>query len=372
MSAQPRVVIWRDIWLPRSETFIRDQTDAMRRWEPVPLGLKRASEGLPVNPAFAPLPTWWPSDAIRALGSRGLERAATRAVRRSGAVLIHAHFGPSAVHVLPIARASGLPLIATFHGYDVTRTPDLPFGQGTYYRRRLERVFDYADRLLAVSQFIAERVLALGAPEYKVAVQHVGIPIRDSSSGTDRTGITFVGRLVDKKGVKDLLEAYALLPEPLRSSTPLRVVGMGPLEQRLRGYAEELGVEVQWLGYQTSEQVAGILAATRVFCAPSRQSHDGNSEGFGMVFLEAALHGAPIVTYRHGGVPEAVLDGVTGLLAQEGDTRGLARRIEHLLTDDGLARRLGDAGRRRVNEQFDIQVCTSSLEDTYDKVMGER
>jgi len=391
VSSTPRVVIWRDVWLPRSETFVRDQMAALTRWEPVQVGVKHLDDGLPVDPVFAPLPGWWPGLAIRAFGSRGVQRAATRAVERTGAVLLHAHFGPSAVHALPVARAAGLPMVVTFHGYDVTRTPYLGYGQGLYYRRRLARVFDYADRLLAVSEFIAERVLALGAPEHKVEVRHIGIPIRSSQSGDgagpvagpvaapvaapvagQRSGVTFVGRLVEKKGVGDLLEAYATLPAALRDQAPLRVAGMGAAAESLRARARHLGIDVDWLGYRTSDEVAQLLASSRVFCAPSRRSRDGDSEGFGMVFLEAALHGAPVVTYRHGGVPEAVLDGTTGLLAPEGDVAALARQLEWVLTDDALARKLGEAGRARVLAEFDIRGCTAALEDVYDEVSARR
>lgn len=89
-----------------------------------------------------------------------------------------------------------------------------------------------------------------------------------------------------------------------------------------------------------------------------------------MVFLEAARAGRPVIAYDHGGVGEAVVDGVTGVLVPEGDTAALADAIVQLLGDPELRSKMGEAGRRRVAEDFDIRTCTSDLEDEFDRVAG--
>ena len=114
------------------------------------------------------------------------------------------------------------------------------------------------------------------------------------------------------------------------------------------------------------------MAEATVFAAPSRTAANGDAEGFGMVFLEAALSSVPVVSYRHGGVPEAVVDGETGLLAEEGDLEGLASRLEMLLTDPVLAARLGAAGKQRTIELFDVKKRTLDLEDVLDAVVAAR
>jgi glycosyltransferase involved in cell wall biosynthesis len=88
-----------------------------------------------------------------------------------------------------------------------------------------------------------------------------------------------------------------------------------------------------------------------------------------MVFLEAAAHRLPVVAYRHGGVPEAVADGVGGLLCAEGDVPALAAKLSRLLDDDALRERLGRAARARVVERFDITERTAALERLYDRVL---
>jgi len=374
--SRPRVAVWREVWLADSETFVRDQVGAMTRWDPYLVGLRRRPNVLGVTPDLAPLVSTRLTEARTQLaGSLGLGRWIARELRAADVRLVHAHFGTSATQVLPIARRAGLPLVVTFHGYDVTRTPRLRFPFGAEYRRRLAHVFAYAARLVAVSDFIAAELIRLGAPPEKVVVRHIGITVdpHEPAPGPEgRAGIVFVGRLVAKKGVDHLIEAVALLPAELRARHRLSVVGSGPLRARLEERARELGVDAEFLGHLDPEEVRRRFGRARVLGAPSRTAGDGDSEGFGMVFLEAAAQGTPAVAYRHGGVNESVVDGSTGLLADEGDVPGLAENLRRVLSDDALAARLGAAGRERVLADFDIRSCTAALEDLYDEVAGSR
>lgn len=371
---RPTVAVWRDVWLPASETFIRDQIAAMTRWQAVRVGLQDLPD--PLLPAdFAPFTGASRIQKLRGevLGTVGWERRYVNYLMENEVRLLHAHFGPSAIRALPVAKRAGLPMIASFHGYDVTRVPRLPMGRGREYRRRLRRLFDYADRLIAVSDFIADRLIGLGAPESRVTVHHMGIDVRGIDATTplpprsERNGIVFVGRLVPKKGVLDLLEAVARLPGELRR-TPITILGDGPLAGEVRRQSDTAGLDVTLAGFRTSDEVAAMLERAAVFCVPSRTGPDGDAEGFGMVFLEAGLHGTPVVSYAHGPLREAVDHGTTGLLAQEKDVVGLAKYLTTVLEDDQLADRLGRQGRQRVLDHFDIRHCTAGLETIYDAV----
>ena len=372
---KPRVAVWREVWLADSETFIRDQVGAMSRWDPFLVGLRHRPNILGVTADLAPLASTRLTEArTQYAGSFGLRRQLASGLRGAGVSLVHAHFGTSATHALPVARRAGLPMIVTFHGYDVTRTPTLRFPFGAEYRRRLAAVFEHSSRLVAVSDFIAGELVRLGAPQEKVVVRHIGITVdteQPPPPAQGRHGIVFVGRLVAKKGVDHLLEAVARLPEDLRAAHPLRIIGDGPLRSSLATRAAELGVDAQFLGHLPPDDVRRRFGQARVLGSPSRTAADGDAEGFGMVFLEAAAQGTPAVAYRHGGVNESVADGVTGLLTDEGDIPGLTENLHRVLTDPALAAKLGAAGRERVLSQFDIRDCTASLEDLYDEVVTE-
>lgn len=373
-SDRPTVAVWRDVWLPGSETFIRDQIAAMTRWQAVKVGLQQLPEPL-VEADYAPFTGASTLQKLRGevLGTVGWERRFVNFLMEAEAQVLHAHFGPSAIRALPVAKRAGLPMVATFHGYDVTRVPRLSMGRGREYRRRLRRLFAYADRLIAVSEFIADRLIGLGAPEDRVTVHYMGIDVRDLDERSpfppwpERRGIVFVGRLVPKKGVLDLLEAVGRLPGELRR-TPITILGDGPLAGEIRRRADELGLSVDLRGFVGSDVVAAALDRARVFCGPSRTGPDGDAEGLGMTFLEAGLHGVPVVSYAHGPLREAVDDGVTGLLAPEKDVAALSKRLQTVLTDDPFAERLGRQGRAHVLEKFDIRRCTPALERIYDEV----
>ncbi|SDO31295.1 Glycosyltransferase involved in cell wall bisynthesis [Nakamurella panacisegetis] len=373
-SDRPAVAIWRTDWLPASETFIVDQIAALARWRPITVGLRRVTDGFPIIPDLAPFDRRVLSRAAhRADAILGYRFPYDRWLARHEVRVLHAHFGPGAIRVLPIAMRNRLPLVATFHGFDATSEPARTDEAGRRYRAGLVRLFSGCTRLIAVSEFIAERLIELGAPESKVIVHHIGVPTDRGPQFDDRSrrsGITFVGRLREQKGIRHLIEAVAALPDDLRSSTPVRVIGTGELRAELGQLADRRRVNVQWLGRLSPEQVAVELEHTAVFCGPSI-THDGATEGFGTVYLEAALHSAPVVAYASGGVVESVANGITGLLVPEGDVVGLSGQLRTLLTDTDRARQLGRAGRERVLRSFDIRQQTAELERIYDETIAD-
>ncbi len=283
----------------------------------------------------------------------------------SGIRAIHAHFGTSAVDIAPSAERHGLPLIATFHGSDVTRYLVGRDPKAALYRARLRHVFRYSTLLIAVSGFIASELQRMGAPPCKIVVHHIGIPIPDPPvPRVDREGVLYVGRLLQSKGIFDLVRAMSRLSQPVRS-TQLTVIGDGPAIGEVQDLASELGVKVRLLGYQPPHIVAQHMCNNAVFCMPS------HSEGLGMVFLEAAAHQLPVVATKIGGIPEAVIDGQTGLLGEVGNITKIAASLSCLLANRLQARSMGVAGRRHVTEAFDISRQSRTLEELYSSVVKD-
>jgi colanic acid/amylovoran biosynthesis glycosyltransferase len=360
------VAVWRSDWLPRSETFIDNQLGAYRTWRPLRLARREVPAG-GSRPEVAPFGDSLASKvAWRLAGVGPYKSTYLRALTSSGAELVHAHFAWDAIAILPVVRASGLPLVATFHGADVT--VHRLHGRARYARDGLAEVFEEAAALVAVSEFIAGRLADLGAPADKVVVRPIGVPVGAEPTPGPRAGVLFVGRFVPKKGVTDLVRAYAGLPDRVRAAHPLVLVGDGPERAPVIALAAQLGVALDIRGWRAPAEVAGLMARSAAFCAPSRTAADGDAEGFGMVFLEAARCGLPAVSYRHGGVPEAVADEVTGFLAPEGDVAGLTARLGDILDNPARAAAMGAAGRRRVVEHWDIRTTTPALEAVYDQV----
>ncbi len=115
--------------------------------------------------------------------------------------------------------------------------------------------------------------------------------------------------------------------------------------------------------------VRRCLTESALFVAPSKTAPDGDAEGLPTTILEAAAAGLPVVSTWHSGIPEAVVDGETGLLCHEGDRLTLAEHIARLLADDDLRVRLGRQARRHVEAHFDVGIQAGILEDLYDSVI---
>jgi phosphatidyl-myo-inositol dimannoside synthase len=167
----------------------------------------------------------------------------------------------------------------------------------------------------------------------------------DGSGGNGFPRILFVGRLVKRKGADLLLEAFA----PLLSPFPrlmLDIVGDGPEMSHLRVQASELGIEgaVVFHGTLRGERLWQLYARASMLVLPSRSS-EYDVEGFGTVFLEAGIFGVPSVGTRTGGIPEAVIDGVTGRLVNSEDVEGLRGALIELLSNPAETRKLGEGAR---------------------------
>jgi colanic acid/amylovoran biosynthesis glycosyltransferase len=359
----PVVAIWRSILLPGSETFIRNQAGAMTRWRPVFVGAATFDSVL-ARDTDVTASGRWPFVWLRATGRSGTIR---RLLAGQGARLVHAHFAGDGWLISRTAVRLGLPLIITVHGQDVTRQPNAPGLRGARYRRNLRTAFRRAALVLAVSEHIRQRAIALGADPAKVRVHHTGVPTPSPIAAEKVWDVLFVGRFVAKKGIDDLVEALGTLRDP---RPRVLFVGGGPLEEPIRKRAAELGLDATFLGPQDPDVVARSMAEARIFASPSKTAADGDSEGLPTTIVEAARRGLPTVSTVHSGIPEVVVDGETGLLGPEGDREALAANLRRLLTDDALRSRLGARAQEYADANFDLTTQTALLEDLYDSLAG--
>jgi colanic acid/amylovoran biosynthesis glycosyltransferase len=364
-----RVAIWRSAMLLGSETFIRGQGDALTRWVPTYVGATRIASALSRPDDVIAFPDG-PAGRREFLGLRlGGSSPRLRAVlARIRPDLVHAHFGGDGWLVSRTAQQLGVPLIVTVHGHDVTRQPQSPGLHGLRYRRNLRAVFDRAALVVAVSGVIRDRAEACGADPAKIRVHHTGVPVPASPPILPkRWDVAFVGRFVAKKGVDDLLTALSRISAPKPRAL---LIGDGPLLAEMRTLAERLGVDATFVGSQPPESVQRHLAESRMLAAPSKTAPDGDTEGLPTTILEAAALCLPVVATRHSGIPEAVLDGRTGLLTPEADPSALAASLSRLIGDADLRRRLGTHGREHVTAHFDLNTQTRALEDLYDEALA--
>jgi glycosyltransferase involved in cell wall biosynthesis len=287
-----------------------------------------------------------------------------------GPVLVHAHFAPDACNALALARALQVPLVASFHGYDLTVHDD---HQTSLYLRRRGSLKAQGSRFLCASNFIRKQALAKGFPAEKTVVHYTGIDVDFFQADPHITRspvVLFVGRLVAKKGCEYLVRAMADI-QRVAPETKLIIIGDGPLRGALQELAAATVKHFEFLGAQKPAVVREQMNRATVFCTPSVVSETGDAEGFGMVFAEAQAMGLPVVSFDCASLPEAVADGETGFLAPERDGQTLAAKILLLLRDEDLWTRFSRAGESRIRRKFDIRKQAQALEVIYEQVTGE-
>lgn len=292
--------------------------------------------------------------------------------------LVHVHFGLDAVRYMPLLLGLALPLVVTLHGYDINRRRDWwESGEGRKknirYPRELLRLSQGVNtHFIAVSSAIHDAALAFGIPAQKVTTLHIGIDTsRFAPSGAcvgqRKPNVLFVGRLEENKGVQYLLEAFSGIKQKVPDAR-LTIIGDGALKASLENHALARGLPVKFAGRLPPEALKPYLAESRVLCLPSVTMASGDSEGFGMVLLEAQASGVPVVTSSRGGV-EALIHGRTGYYHAEADVSAIAQYVVNLLTNNALADSFSRSAVEFVRANFDISVCTGKLEAFYDRVI---
>jgi len=378
------VAIYRTQILPLSETFVRDQALALRRWHPVLVGEREIRalplEGLSVSTAYLGPATL--AQRVLGLACRTLDRPAPKAigaVRRVTPKLIHAHFGFDGVEAWPIARRLGVPLLVTLHGSDITTRMEW-FAEGragrrwrSYPKRLARMAMDKSVTFIAISENIRQAAVAAGLPEERIAVRRIGIdrsrfPATGLPVARRRPVILFLGRLVEKKGARFLLDAFDILRRRI-ADAELVIAGEGPERGRLAERAASMG-GVRFVGAFTRDQANTLLAEARVFCLPSITAESGDAEGLPLVVLEAQAAGVPVVTSARGGATEGIQDGVTGFAFAERDVAKLVEQLFLLLTDDALAARFSEAAPGFIEIHHDLFKQTAELESLYDVALG--
>jgi glycosyltransferase involved in cell wall biosynthesis len=235
------------------------------------------------------------------------------------------------------------------------------------YRRNLHAMFQRASAVIAVSEVIREKAIRWGADPAKIRVHYTGVPVPPVVPSVPKEwDVAFVGRFVEKKGADDLVAALGTLDRPARAL----FIGDGPLLPDVRAAAAALGVDATFRGALPPSEVYSLIAASRLLAAPSKTASDGDTEGLPTTIVEAAALGVPVVSTFHSGIPEAVVDGETGLLSAEGDRQALATGIARLLDDEPSRDRMGKQARERALSHFNVQTQSQALEDIYDEVTG--
>jgi colanic acid/amylovoran biosynthesis glycosyltransferase len=307
--------------------------------------------------------------------SAGELRALINILERRNARLLHIYFGHIAVHLLPLIRAWKTPSIVSFHGADVMVDMNKPA-----YREATRQMLDAVKLVLVRSESLRRAVVELGCDENKIEVQRTGIPLDEfpfgernfpPSNGAGEWRFVQAGRLIEKKGLPVTLRAFASFLRRYPNAT-LTIAGEGPLLGQLQELARELKIDnrVSFTGFISQEKLRDLYDESHIFLHPSETGPDGNQEGIPNSMLEAMATGLPVFATEHGGIPEVIEHGMSGVLVPERDAEELAWALLNAVEDRHFLSQVARNGSDVVREKFDLRVQARRLEDIYLRMIG--
>jgi glycosyltransferase involved in cell wall biosynthesis len=286
--------------------------------------------------------------------------ALRRYFRKEKVEAVLAEYGPTGVSVMEACQTEGIPLIVHFHGQDAYDRQLLK-----RYGSEYQRLFSAAVAVIAVSHDMEQQLLSLGAPQDKLFYNPYGVDtFLFSGANPASAPPTFiaVGRFVDKKAPHLTLLAFK---EVVKICTEARLImiGDGPLWETCKLLAKALGIteSVEFLGPQPQAEVAIAMREARAFVQHSIHTTYGDSEGTPVAVLEAGAIGLPVIATRHGGIVDAVADGETGFLVDEGNIEQMAKYMLKIAQNPETAALLGKQAREYICTKFAIEKSLDQL-----------
>jgi colanic acid/amylovoran biosynthesis glycosyltransferase len=275
------------------------------------------------------------------------------AFRQHQVTAVLAEYGPCGPLLVDACRTAGIPLTVHFHGYDASQKASVET-----HRHAYSALFAAGAHAVVVSDPMREAVLSFGARPPQIHVNPYGVDVNEFTAADPAAQgptVLAVGRFTDKKAPHVTVRAFAAAARAIPGAT-LRMIGDGPLLERCRSLATELGVadRVVFLGSQPPAVVRRELHAARLFAQHSVTAPDGDSEGSPVAITEAAACGLPVVATRHAGIPALVTHGESGWLVDEHDVDHMTAALARLLADTAAVRRMGEAARAHILAHFNL------------------
>lgn len=286
--------------------------------------------------------------------------------------LIHAHWiipqGLMALLARPFAKSKPA-LLCTSHGGDL-------YGlRGRFFTWLKLFVLNYTNTLTVVSRAMLENVKSMGVDPKKVSVIPMGVELKKRfippAERKEKHALLFVGRLVEKKGLRYLIEAMPRILEQ-NPSVYLRVAGDGPEKTALEQRILELGItnRVQFLGPICNEDLPPFYQTSNIVIFPSVIAADGDREGFGLVLVEALGCECALVVSNLPAMQDIIIDGKTALVVPQKNAKLLADRVNELLYNSVLQSSLGKAGRQFVLKHFDLDRIAEEYIDLMESTIS--
>ena len=372
-SGKPIVALMRKTYLGRSEVFIYNEMLFSERYDRVVLTTRQ--ENLDIFPwpkVFMPadlprLHVDWVNDRLSRM-LFGRELYFERVCREENVRVLHPHFAYDSVWAMPLKKATGLPMVTSFHGADIYNQANVD-----PLREEYDELFERGEAFIAMGARMRQRAIDLGCPPERVHIVHYSVNVDDHPFNPrrpieDKLVLLFCARLIEVKGLRYVIEAMPILKE---RGVPVEFRAIGyadPPDMDYPALAEELGVAdcVTFLGYQPPTRVREEMANCHVFIQPSVTTHDGIIEGaHPTTFCESQAIGCPVIGTRHSDIPEVVREGETGWLVDEKKPEQIADKVQWFYEHPDGLQAFGRRAREHIESRHNAVTEGRKLEDIY-------
>lgn len=295
-------------------------------------------------------------------------RVIKKIVKQVNPDIIHAHFGPMGVLVEPMTKKCRIPLVVTFYGYDASTLLKEEFWLNEY-----KKLWSFVNIVSVLSKNMKDVLINIGCPENKISIIHLSRKLDNISFKNvpnEIKNFISVGRLTEKKGHADTVNAFKKVLEQ-GFKINLKIIGEGRLKEELQNLIIEnkLQENVKLLGAVKNEDTLKALYDADAFILCSKTANNGDQEGTPTVLVEAQAIGLPCISTSHAGIPEMIPEENKNFLAEEGNIEQIKDCIIKLInTDKTELIKVVERGRKKVEEEFNIEIEIKKLLDIYKNI----
>lgn len=289
------------------------------------------------------------------------ERAIVRYLKKEKVEVVLAEFGLTGVRVYQLCRAANIPLIVHFHGFDAHM-----YRTVKQYGAAYKKMFEYASYIVGVSKYMCDALEQLGAPLHKIVYNPYGpnSVFFDCKPSPNAQILVALGRFTPKKAPFITIRAFAKVA-PEFPNIRLRMGGTGELWASCKKLVEDLHLEdrVELPGIVTNDQVPPLFNDALAFVQHSVVAPDGDTEGTPVAVIEASAAGLPVISTKHAGIPDVIVNGETGILVEEHDIDGFAEAIRTILKSPEMGMQMGAKGKSHIKANFSMEKHINTLND---------
>ncbi|MGV8142516.1 MAG: glycosyltransferase [Candidatus Pacearchaeota archaeon] len=292
--------------------------------------------------------------------------------RKNNFDIIHAHFGQRGIYGAAI-KEEGIKgkLITSFYGGDLSY----------FVKKTNQRVYDILIKegslFLPLSSNFKEIWVNLGGPKNKTQVHRVGVDLSNFAyfqrPSKKQIDLLMIARFVEKKGHIYGVEAFSEIVKT-HPQVKLTLAGDGPLLESIKQLVKKLNIEdkVDFIGKVSTSQLPELYRSADIYLLPSVTASDGDKEGTPVSLMEAGATGLPIVSTTHSGIPEVVVNGKTGFLVNEKDSKALAENLSFLISNPLKRIEMGKAGQKFVQENYEKKRQAEKLLSLYRSIIANK